>query len=200
MWDTFLKVFIPLFVAFDVVGVLPIYAAFASGLDADKRAMVLRDSIATAFFVAGGFALLGQRILAYLGITIGDFYIAGGIILFGLAGREILGGGRVEAAGHEDLFAVVPLGVPLLAGPAVLTTTLILYATFGLVYVLASLALNLFICWIAFKYSVLLVRFVSRRWLEVLSKVVVLLLAGIAIMFIRTGLESWYLPGAMPHK
>lgn len=200
MWDTFLRVFIPLFVAFDVVGVLPIYATFASGLDPGKRTMVLRDSIATAFVVAGGFALLGQRILTYLGISVGDFYIAGGIILFGIAGREILGGGKVGAAGHEDLFAVVPLGVPLLAGPAVLTTTLILYATFGLVYVLASLALNLLICWFALKYSVLLVRFVSKRWLEVLSKVVVLLLAGIAIMFIRTGLGGSYPSGAMPYK
>jgi len=84
----------------------------------------------------------------------------------------------------------VPLGVPLLAGPALLTTCLIVSNSFGLVYVLVALVLNLLIAGAVFKYSLVILRLVSRRWVEVISKFFLLLLASIAIMFIRTGLQG----------
>jgi multiple antibiotic resistance protein len=192
MWDEFLKSFIPLFVALDVLGVLPLYAHFAAGLDKKKQTTVLRESIATAFLITLVFTLLGNRILAYLSISIDDFLIAGGVILFIIAVRDLIGGGKDDLAGKEDLFAVVPLGVPLLAGPAVLTTSLIIFNSAGLLYVLAALVLNLLIAGAVFKYSLLILRFVGRRWVEALSKLFVLLLAGIAIMFIRRGLEGFH--------
>jgi len=189
-WDDFLKSFIPIFVALDVLGVLPLYARFAVSLDRKKRNTVLRESIITAFIVAVGFVLLGNRILAYLSISIEDLLIAGGIILFIIATRDLVGGDRGDLAGQEDLFAVVPLGVPLLAGPALLTTSLIIYNSFGFLYVFLSLVLNLLVAGFVFKYSLLILRFVSRRWIEALSKLLFLLLASIAIMFIRRGLQG----------
>jgi multiple antibiotic resistance protein len=190
MIDDFLKSFIPIFVALDVLGVLPLYAGFSMGLDEKRRSRVLRESIITAFLVTLGFILLGKRILIYLNISIQDFMIAGGIILFIIAVRDLLGFERGDLAGQEDLFAVVPLGVPLLAGPALLTTSLIVSSTFGLLYVLVALVLNLLIAGAVFKFSPLILRFVSRRWVEAISKFFLLLLAGIAIMFIRTGLQG----------
>ena len=132
--------------------------------------------------------------LRYLNISIHDFLIAGGVILFIISARDLVGGGRDDLAGQEDLFAVVPLGVPLLAGPAVLTTSLIIFNSFGFFYVLIPLLLNLLIAGMIFKYSLTILRFVSRRWVEAISKVFVLLLASIAIMFIRTGLQGLYPP------
>jgi multiple antibiotic resistance protein len=190
MLDDFFKSFIPIFVALDVLGVLPLYAGFSMGLDEKKRRRVLRESIITAFLVTLGFILLGKQILTYLNISIQDFQIAGGIILFIIAVRDLLGFGRGDLAGQEDLFAVVPLGVPLLAGPALLTTCLIVSNSFGLVYVLVALVLNLLIAGAVFKYSLVILRLVSRRWVEVISKFFLLLLASIAIMFIRTGLQG----------
>lgn len=190
MWDDFLKSFIPLFVALDVLGVLPLYARFAVGLDEKKRNRVLRESIITAFLVTVGFVLLGNQILQYLSISIEDFLIAGGIILFIIATRDLIGSGKEDLAGQEDLFAVVPLGVPLLAGPALLTTSLIIFNSFGFLFVLVSLVLNLLIAGLVFKYSLLILRFVSRRWVEALAKLLLLLLASIAIMFIRRGLQG----------
>jgi len=189
MLDHFLRSFIPVFIALDVLGVLPLYAAFSMDLDEKRRRRVLRESIITAFFVTLGFVLLGNRILTYLNIAIEDFLIAGGIILFIIAVRDLIGPAREDLAGQEDLFAVVPLGVPLLAGPALLATSLIIFNSFGIGYVLVSLVLNLFIAGAVFKYSLTILRFVSRRWVVAMSKVFLLFLASIAVMFVRTGLQ-----------
>jgi multiple antibiotic resistance protein len=190
MWEAFLKSFIPIFVALDVLGVLPLYARFSIGLDEKKRKRVLRESIVTAFLVTISFIAIGNEILDYLNISIQDFLIAGGIILFIIAVRDLLGGGREDLVGQDDLFAVVPLGVPLLAGPALLATSLIIFNTFGFVYVLVALVLNLALAGIIFKYSLLILRLISRRWIEAIAKVFILFLASIAIMFIRTGLQG----------
>ena len=194
MWEGFLKSFIPLFFALDVLGVLPLYARFSINLDQAKRNKVLRDSMVTAFLVTLVFIAIGNKVLLYLNISIDDFLIAGGVILFIISARDLVGGGRNDLAGQEDLFAVVPLGVPLLAGPAVLTTSLIIFNSFGFFYVLISLLLNLLIAGMIFRYSLTILRFVSRRWVEAISKVFILLLASIAIMFIRTGLQGLYPP------
>ena len=86
--------------------------------------------------------------------------------------RDLLGFGKGDLAGQEDLFAVVPLGVPLLAGPALLTTSLIVSTTFGLLYVLTALVLNLLIAGAVFKYSLMILRLVSRRWVEAISIII----------------------------
>jgi multiple antibiotic resistance protein len=190
MWQGFLKSFIPLFFALDVLGVLPLYARFSIGLDEKRRGKVLRDSMVTAFLITLAFIAIGNGILRYLNVSIQDFQIAGGVILFILSTKDLLGGRVEDLAGQEDLFAVVPLGVPLLAGPAVLTTSLIVFNTFGFPYVFVSLLLNLLIAAILFKYSLVILRLISRRWVEAMAKVFVLLLASIAVMFIRTGLQG----------
>ena len=190
MLDHFLKSFIPVFIALDVLGVLPLYASFSMDLDEKRKKRVLRESIVTAFFVTIGFVILGNQILLYLNIAIEDFLIAGGVILFIIASRDLIGLNREDLAGQEDLFAVVPLGVPLLAGPALLATSLIIFNTLGFAYVLVSVVLNLLIAGAAFRYSFLILRLVSRRWVVAMSKVFLLLLASIAVMFIRTGLQG----------
>ncbi len=80
MLSDFWLSFIPLFVAFDVFGVLPLYITITSRLDARKKRRNLRDSMLTAFFTALVFVILGSKIMEYLGITIEDFLIAGGIV------------------------------------------------------------------------------------------------------------------------
>lgn len=190
VWEDFLKSFIPLFFALDALGVLPLYARFSADLTDRQKAHVLRDSIITAFLITLAFIVIGNGILHYLNISIHDFQIAGGIILFIISTKDLLGGKTEDMAGQEDLFAVVPLGVPLLAGPALLTTSLIVYNTFGFIYVIVSVLLNMLVAAILFKYSLKILRFISRRWIEAMARVFVLLLASIAIMFIRTGLQG----------
>ncbi len=192
MWELFLKSFIPLFVAFDIVGVLPFYAKYSLSMDGKRRSRIQRESVVTAFLVALGFMLVGRSIMDYLNISIEDFFMAGGIILFIIAAKDLVTGKSVVET-PDELFGVVPLGVPLLAGPAVFATSLILFNTVGFYYVFASLVCNLLICWIIFRFAHPILRLVGSRWLEAISKVFALILASIAVMFVRRGLEGFHL-------
>lgn len=189
MLSDFWLSFIPLFVAFDVFGVLPLYITITSRLDARKKRRNLRDSMLTAFFTALVFVILGSKIMEYLGITIEDFLIAGGIVLFIIAAKDIIVGPE-ETVREDEMFGVVPLGIPLLSGPAVLATSIIIRSHYGFLYFLASLVINLVICAVVLRFSEYLLKWCGKRFIEALSKVFSLIIASIAIMFIRKGLQG----------
>lgn len=189
MIDKFLMSFIPLFVAFDVLGILPIYIKFTAHLDAKKRGRQLRDSILTSFFTTLLFVVIGNHVLQYLGIAIRDFFIAGGVVLFIIAVKDIVMG-HSEPIIEDDMFGVVPLGVPLLAGPAVLATSIIVRNNYGFYFFLISLLTNLIICWIILKFSEFILKYLGKKFIEALSKVFALVIASIAVMFIRKGLTG----------
>ncbi|PYJ88088.1 MAG: MarC family protein, partial [Verrucomicrobia bacterium] len=142
--------------------------------------------IFTALCVAVGFMFLGKIIFVALGITVADFQVAGGLILLGLAGRELLSLGTADRGASDD-FGVVPLGMPLIAGPALLTALLILVDTVGLVFTLVSLLINLGLVAIAFWNADRVTRWMGRQGLRGVSKIVALLLAAIAVSLIRRG-------------
>src|SRR5207247_4012689 len=142
--------------------------------------------IFTALCVAIGFIFLGKIIFAALGITVADFQVAGGLILLGLAGRELLGLGPHDRGGGDE-FGVVPLGMPLIAGPALLTALLILVDTVGLLFTLLSLLLNLVLVAIAFWNADWVTHLMGKQGLRGVSKIVALLLAAIAVSLIRRG-------------
>ncbi len=128
----------------------------------------------------------GKIIFAALGITVADFQVAGGLILLGLAGRELLSLGSQDREASDE-FGVVPLGMPLIAGPALLTALLILVDTVGLLFTLLSLVLNLVLVAIAFWNADWVTRLMGRQGLRGVSKIVALLLAAIAVSLIRRG-------------
>lgn len=189
MFDTFLLNFIPLFVAFDVLGVLPIYIKFTSKLDRVKKKRHLRDSLVTSFLTALIFVIVGNQILKYLGLTMKDFLIAGGIVIFVTALKDIVSA-KSEPVEVEvsEMFGVVPLGIPLLAGPAVLATSAILWNQYHPAYFLVSLVLNIAICGVVLSFSEIVLKLLGPRLIEALSKVSSLIIAAIAVMFVRKGL------------
>src|SRR6266567_3241877 len=113
-----------------------------ASLEDRKRQAFL--GIFTALCVAVVFIFLGKIIFAALGITVADFQVAGGLILLVLAVRELVGISEHDRGGGEE-FGIVPLGMPLIAGPALLTALLILVDSVGVVYTLVSLIVNLLI-------------------------------------------------------
>ncbi len=137
MIDTFLLSFIPLFVAFDVLGVLPVYIKLTASMDHDNKTRHLRDSLLTAFIISMLFVIVGNRVMTYLGISMQDFLVAGGIVIFITAIRDLIQGHGEPAQGNE-FFGVVPLGIPLLAGPAVLATSMIIWSQHPFYYYLIS--------------------------------------------------------------
>jgi len=186
---SFLKAFIPLFVAIDPIGLAAIFLAMGAGVPVERRKKIATQATWTGGLVALLFLLLGQSIFAALGITVSDFQIAGGLILFIIAAKDLIQSAAVPEAVPED-FGVVPLGMPLIAGPASITTLLILAqnSTIGLLVTLAALAVNLVLVILAFAYSDWLGRKISATGLRAISKIISLLLAAIAVNMIRQGL------------
>lgn len=183
--DIFLA-FIPLFVAFDAIGLLPIFINLTQNFSLEKRKKVIQQSLYTAFFVAIGFLLLGKFIFSILGIQLSDFLIAGGILLFILAVNDLIT--HKQRYISSETLGVVPIGVPLIVGPAVLTTSLILLHTYGVLPTLISLILNILFTGIIFLFSIKLINLLGEAGTKALSKITSLLLAGFAVMLVRRGL------------
>ena len=121
-----------------------------------------------------------------LGITVADFQIAGGLILLILATRELVTFGPQDRGGADE-FGIVPLGMPLIAGPALLTALLILIDTVGVVFTLVSLVVNLAIVAVALCNADRFSRWMGKQGLRGISKIIALLLAAIAVSLIRRG-------------
>lgn len=183
----FLQAFIPLFVALDPIGLAAIFIALSGGVPEARKRRIARQAVATGGVVALGFLFLGQGIFAAVGITVGDFQIAGGLILFILASRDLLQPLAAAPADVPEDFGVVPLGMPLIAGPAAIATLLLLVQTVGLGVTLAALAVNLGLLALSFSQADRLVRLIGPTGLRAVSKIVSLLLAAIAISLIRRG-------------
>ncbi len=182
----FVQAFIPLFVAIDPVGLAAIFLGLGQGVMPQQRQKIARQATLTGGGVALLFLFLGSNMFKALGITPSDFQIAGGLILFILAARDL----TQSAAEPEKLpsdFGVVPLGMPLIAGPALITTLLVMADTVGVRMALAALVANLVIVILAFHFSDQLGRRIGPTGLRAISKIISMLLAAIAINMIRRG-------------
>jgi multiple antibiotic resistance protein len=191
-WLTkFLQAFIPLFVAIDPIGLAAIFLGLGQNIAAERRQKIADQAVWTGGLVALGFLLLGKSIFAALGISVGDFQIAGGLILFILAAKDLVQSAAESEKLPED-FGVVPLGMPLIAGPASITTLLVLAQNqaIGLVVTLVALAVNLFLVVLALHYSEWLGRKVGATGMRAISKIISMLLAAIAVSMIRQGWKS----------
>ena len=182
--------FIPLFVAFDVIGVLPVYWSLSQGMPAGERRTAVDKAIMVGFVVALVFMLVSDYLLRLMGLEMSDIMIAGGLILFSLAISDVLNPEKRQTVGAEAL-GVVPLGVPLIVGPAVLTALLLVRRQYGLWPTLGALSLNVLVTWGALLVSDWLMDRVGRDVAKVISKVSSLLLASFAVMLVRQGLVIW---------
>ena len=180
--------FIPIFVAIDIFAVIPVFVSMTEGMSRQKRLAVERESVITALAVGLSFIAVGELIFRVLGITVNDFKIAGGLILLIFAVLDLLGYAKIRE--QTGKLGVVPLGVPLIVGPAVLATVLVLVDHYGVVPTIVSFVVNLVIVWLSFRASVRILGFFGKGGIMAVSKIMALLLASIAVMLIRVGLEN----------
>jgi multiple antibiotic resistance protein len=181
--------FIPIFVAVDAIGVLPIFVSLTEGAEQKEKSRIITQSVLTALCLAIGFIFLGKAIFRVLGITMGDFMVAGGAILFCLAIIDIVNPVKKRRMPSRDLGAV-PIGTPLIVGPAVLTTSMVIISQYGLLPTLASVVANILLAGLIFRFSVVLIRALGESGTKALSKITSLLLAAIAVMLIRKGIAN----------
>jgi multiple antibiotic resistance protein len=185
----FLLAFIPLFVAIDAFGVLPIFLSMTAHLSEQERTRTFRQAILAAGCIGVGFMLLGKALFLYLGITEADFQIAGGTLLFCLSLTDLLFEERTRRF-PSDTMGVVPLAMPLMVGPAVLTTSVVLLESQGFWLTITAFLVNLGIVGAALWSAERIMAVVGRGTLNVLGKVVNLLLAAIGVMMVRLGLQA----------
>ncbi len=187
-FNSFVQAFIPLFVAIDPIGLAAIFLAMSANSTPAVRKKISIQATLTGGGVALLFLFLGRSILDALSITVKDFQIGGGLILFILAARDIIQSVNEDNSKLADDFGVVPLGMPLIAGPATITTLLLLTQTLGTPVTLVALIANLVLVILAFFYSDKLASLIGATGLRAVSKIISLLLAAIAVNMIRKGL------------
>jgi multiple antibiotic resistance protein len=187
--------FIPIFVAVDAIGNIPLFVSLVEGSTKKQRQQIIVDSVTTATAVAIIFMFVGKWVLGLLGITISDFQIAGGILLFVIAARLLLPGTQKNILfnGHDKDVGVFPLGTPLITGPAVLTTTLIMLDSFGLTVTFVSLVVNMLIVWVTLAKADSIMRLLGSGGARAFAKIMYILLAAIGIMMIRRGITGVFL-------
>jgi len=193
--EPYLLSFIPIFVAIDALGSVPVYLSLVEDIDKEERRRIVTNAVQTATAVAIIFMVLGNAILKLLGITITDFQIAGGLLLFIISVRFLYPGATktVISSSYDKDIGVFPLGTPLITGPAVLATTLMMLNNFGLAPTFVSLVLNMFIVWATFFKADLIMKFIGPSGTRAFSKIMYILLAAIGVMMVRRGITTAFL-------
>lgn len=185
---TFWLSFVPLFVAVDAVGVLPIFLSLTEGMERIRLRSVIIQSVITASVVALVFLAFGPTFLNFLGITVPDFMIAGGILLLAISLSDLITGEKRQRQADSESPGAVPIGIPLITGPAVLTTCVLLAGLHGKLITGAAAVVNIALAGLLFHFSKLITQYLGKAGVKTLSKVASLLLAAIAVMLIRRGI------------
>lgn len=183
--------FVPLLVAVDAIGVLPLFMALTEGLDRSRLQRVIWQSVFTGTGVAVVFVMIGKAVFGLLGITPYDFMIAGGLLLFAISLRDLLALEKVRDPVDPDSLGAVPVGVPLIVGPAVLTTILLLVDQHGVLLTMTAAITNILLAGLVFWFAEVLSRLLGRAGTKAISKLASLLLAAIAVMMVRKGLVHY---------
>ena len=163
------------------------FMALTEGLERRELRRVVVQSVATATAVALVFLTVGKLILRLLGITIADFMIAGGLLLFAISVTDLLSLQKRQRYVDPSSLGAVPLGVPLIVGPAVLTTSILPVGEHGFMPTVSALVVNILIAGAVFWSSESVHRVLGEAGSKTVSKLPSIVLAAIAVMMVRKG-------------
>lgn len=184
----FTLAFTAIFVALDIIGTLPLYISMTHRMPPRERRRIVNTSIEVALLVALVFVFLGQGMFMYLGISVSDFKIAGGLVLLLISLADLVGGPEaVHQKASSGNTGVVPLAVPLITGPGLLTTLILQVQNFGRIVTLTALVCNFVLGWLFLNQSERITKYMGKDGTVVISKIAALLLAAIAVSMMRAG-------------
>lgn len=185
----FLQSFVLLFSILDPVGTVPIFMALTEDYPQQRRRIV-RQSIIVATIILLAFAYVGWLIFAALGITLNDFRIAGGIVLFTVA-YDHLSGRKGREKSEPTEVAVFPLATPLLAGPGAISTVVILAnPPYGPFLTFLVITLNSLLAFAILSRSEWVEKTLGANGSLALTRITALLIAAIAVSFVTTGIMN----------
>jgi len=185
-----LQSILALFIIIDPLGNLPIFMGLTEGLSTKARRNTYVEAILVAFFLLLLFTLAGTGILSLFMISLDDFKVAGGILLLVIS-LFMLRGRFVEVNDGDDIGAV-PLGCPLLVGPGAITTTMVLIGMYGMKTVLIAIVINFLVCGLVLYWSDIIYEKLGKTGSQIIAKVMAIILAAIAVKFIREGIVSFF--------
>jgi len=195
------RTFLTMLVVIDPVGLVPMFLALAGTRDTLDRRRIARRAVLTAGGVLVAFALAGSWLLGRLQISLDAFRVAGGLLLFWIAVRMVFAeheretkAEEAEAMGRQDI-SVFPLAIPIIAGPGALASVMILVGEaadypLGLVMVLAMTAAVLLLCHAALRLSELIARILGQTGVNVVTRVLGVLLAALAVQYVADGARN----------
>ncbi len=191
----FSTTFVTLIVILDPPGAIPIFLALTGPLTAKQKAAAARRASLVALGVIASFAVFGQRILDYLGISLPALQAAGGLLLLVVA-LQLLTGAESESLADAGVnVALVPLGTPLLAGPGAIVATMLAVqkadGVGGLVGVAAALTAALLVVYAVFRFAAPLARFLKDSGIVLLTRIAGLLLSAIAVQMVANAVIAF---------
>lgn len=191
------------FTIIDPIGMIPMTLGSTARMSPDRRNQIVDQAVLVAAGVILFMGVVGRIILDYLGITLPAFTIAGGILLFLIAIDMLFarptGAKRTEAEEREaaqgENPAVFPLAVPMIAGPGTIATVLLLVNLshgdrWNLIVVTAAYAVALIVTWLCMRGSSLLLRVIGKTGIHVISRLLGIILAALAVQFVLNGLNQ----------
>jgi len=187
------KGFIILFVVIDPPGNIPIFIAVTKGMQKEERKRELNQAVIVATILLLVFAFLGKLLLDTLGISLNSFMIAGGILLLLISFDLLRGEHRFGVLGESEVgVGAVPIGTPLLAGPGAITAVMVIIQSSGTAVVLVSIFCAIIATRLLLGQSERVYDIMGKVGSEVLSRVVGIIIAAIAIQFIGSGIIGMY--------
>ncbi len=204
MTAVFINSFILFFVAIDTIGNIPFFLSLTEEATIKKRNQIAIKSVIIAFFIMITFAYAGRYLLDAIGVSLDSLKIAGGIILMILAidilfeKRKTRREKRVEEALDEKSFddiIVFPIAIPFIAGPAALTTIILLIGNYTIntefqIPVILALIAALVVSLILMIGANFIVKFLPKQILHATARVMAFILAALATQFIIDGIKA----------
>ena len=188
-----IEAFIVLFVVMDPIGNLPLFMSLTKGMPIKEIKKNANKSVFVAGVLLFVFLFLGIKIFNFFGINLNSFQIAGGIILLAMGILYAFGTSLKFVKSHgADLS--VPVGTPLLTGPGVITTTIILVKESGTFVTVIAALLTLLATWLILLNSTRLYRILGQQWTNIISRVMGIVLAAIAVEFMAEGILNIVAP------
>ncbi|BAU85872.1 MarC family protein [Streptomyces laurentii] len=188
------SLFLTLFVIMDPPGITPIFLALTSGRATKVQRRMAWQAVAVAFGVISVFGVLGQQILAYLHVSVPALMIAGGLLLL-LIALDLLTGKTDEPKQTKDVnVALVPLGMPLLAGPGAIVSVILAVQNadgFGQqISVWSAIVAMHVVLWVTMRYSLLIIRVIKDGGVVLVTRLAGMMLSAIAVQQIVNGVTQ----------
>ncbi|MCI4365131.1 MAG: MarC family protein [Thermoplasmata archaeon] len=200
-------IIVTIFALVDPIGTLPFFVSLTDPFNDKERRVVLQRAVVTLVVVLTTFALIGRFLFVAFGFTLAAFEVAGGILLF-LVAYDMLRGEvtrtKLTPADSEDTSSreevgIVPLGIPLLAGPGAISTVMIYEGNAGgdpwvIVATFVAIGVSTTLTYIIFRYGQRILRSLGRVGVMAMTRVLGLVLAAVGVQFVANGILGLF-PG-----